>query len=230
MRLLITIFITFLSVSLHADPLKLDNDRGQLSYSLGYQIGSSLKRQAVDVDPGIVGRGIQDALGGNAPLMTEAEMDKVRSELQQRIQLSQREQAEKEASAKLAAGQAFLEKNQKKAGVITLPSGLQYQVIKKGEGKKPGPQDIVTVNYRGTLIDGTEFDSSYRRNQPATFPLNGVIAGWTEGLQLMQEGAKYKFFIPPQLAYGGHGRLANETLVFEVELISVQPANNKAAD
>ena len=230
MRLLATLIIAFLSFPIHADPLKLDNDRSQLSYTLGFQIGSSLKQQSVDVDPEIMNRGIQDALGGNAPQMTEEAMDKARAGLQQRIQASQKAQAEKSAADLQAAGKAFLEANKKKAGVVTLPSGLQYQVIRAGKGKQPGPKDVVTVNYRGTLIDGTEFDSSYRRNQPATFPLDRVIPGWTEGLQHMKEGAKYKLFIPSDLAYGENGRLANQTLVFEVELISVQPANAKAPD
>jgi len=231
MRLLATLIIAFLSFPIHADPLKLDNDRSQLSYSLGFQIGASLKHQSVDVDPEVMNRGVQDALAGNAPQMTEEAMNKARMELQQRIQTAQKEQAEKSAADLQAAGKAFLDANKKKEGVVTLPSGLQYQVIRAGKGKQPGPKDVVTVNYRGTLIDGTEFDSSYRRNQPATFPLDRVIPGWTEGLQHMKEGAKYKLFIPSDLAYGENGRLANETLVFEVELLSVEPADkSKKAD
>jgi FKBP-type peptidyl-prolyl cis-trans isomerase len=130
------------------------------------------------------------------------------------------------AEQNLKDGEAFLAANAKKSGVKTLPSGLQYMVIKEGKGKRPAATDLVTVHYRGTLINGTEFDSSYRRGQPATFPLNQVIRGWTEGVQLMKEGAKYRFFIPPQLAYGPRGAGGvigpNATLIFDVELISVQ--------
>lgn len=225
MRLISALIIAILSQPLYADPLKLDTERDRMSYSLGHQLGSTFKRQATDVEPESVKRGIQDALAGNAPQMSEKEMDAARAELRRLSQTAQRVQAEKAAQIKRAAGLAFLEENKKKAGVNVTPSGLQYRVIKAGEGKKPGPQDKASVHYRGTLIDGSEFDSSYRRNQAATFPLNGVIAGWTEGLQLMQEGGKYEFTLPPTLAYGEQGRLANETLVFEVELLSVEPVS-----
>jgi FKBP-type peptidyl-prolyl cis-trans isomerase FklB len=231
MRLLTILFIAFLSLPLRAEPMKLDTDRGRISYSLGHQIGSNLKRQGVDVDPEALKRGMEDALSGAAPQMGEEEMDKARAELRERLLAARQAQAEKEAQARIAAGRDFLEANKAKPGVVVLPSGLQYRVIKAGTGKKPGPGDQVTVNYRGTLVDGTEFDSSYRRNRPATFPVSGVIPGWTEGLQQMQEGGRYELVIPPELAYGDRGRLADETLVFEVELLSVEPgAPAKAAE
>ncbi|OYY95596.1 MAG: hypothetical protein B7Y41_03605 [Hydrogenophilales bacterium 28-61-23] len=225
MRLIPSLIIASIGLPLHAASLTLDTERAQMSYSTGHQIGSNLKRQGVDLDADMLKQGIQDALAGSAARMTEPEMDKARAELRRQSQAAQQAKAEKAAEAKLTAGRAFLEENGKKAGVVALPSGLQYRVIKAGEGKKPVAVDQVTVHYRGTLLDGSEFDSSYRRNQPASFPLNGVIAGWTEGLQLMREGAKYEFYIPPSLAYGERGRLAHETLIFEVELISVQAAS-----
>jgi FKBP-type peptidyl-prolyl cis-trans isomerase len=155
-------------------------------------------------------------------------MQRTLTELKQEAAATERRQREERARKNLAEGKAFLAENGKKDSVWTLPSGLQYQVITKGEGNSPEATDTVTVHYRGTLIDGSEFDSSYGRGQPATFPLDRVIRGWTEGLQLMRPGAKYRFYIPPELAYGEDGAGAsigpNATLLFEVELLSVQPA------
>ncbi|MEW5768883.1 MAG: FKBP-type peptidyl-prolyl cis-trans isomerase [Pseudomonadota bacterium] len=224
MRLLSTLIIASISLPLWAEPLKLETERERASYGLGYQMGAGFKRQALDLDAAIVQRGLQDGLAGSAPQVSEEAMAQAQEALRQQRLAAQREQAEKAAAAKRAAGQAFLDANRQKPGVVALPSGLQYQVLKAGEGRTPGPRDKVTVHYRGTLIDGSEFDSSYRRQAPSTFPLNGVIAGWTEGLQHMREGAKYALYVPPDLAYGSRGRLAHETLVFEVELLSVHPA------
>lgn len=227
MRILSTLFIALFSLPLHAEPTQLDNERDRLGYSLGHQLGADARRQALDINPETVLRGIQDARAGVAPALSEEEMAKALAEPRRKAQAAKRAEAEKAAEQKRAAGRAYLEENKKKEGVVALPSGLQYRVIQAGQGQRPGPTDQVTVHYRGTLIDGSEFDSSYRRNAPASFPLNGVIRGWTEGLQLMQEGAKYQFAIPADLAYGSRGRLADETLVFEVELIKV--AGDKAA-
>jgi len=224
MRFLLVFLSLLVCLPVRAEPAKPVSERDRMSYSLGHDLGANYKRQAMDVDPAMVARGLADALSGTAPDMSEAEMAKARTELRRLSQAALREQAEKVAATKRAAGRAFLEVNAGKAGIVSLPSGLQYRVIKLGEGVKPGPADSVTVHYKGTLLDGSEFDSSYRRNQPASFPLNGVIAGWTEGLQFMQPGAKHELFIPPDLAYGKRGRLADETLVFEVELISVETA------
>lgn len=221
---ILPLLIVLTSLPLHAEPGKPATDKEKMSYSLGHQLGSNYKHQSMDVDPDMLRQGIQDALAGTPPALSEADMDKLRADLRRQAQAAQRQQAEAAAEAKRAPGRAFLAENGKKAGVTTLPSGLQYRVIQAGTGKQPGPRDSVTVHYRGTRIDGSEFDSSYRRQEPASFPLNGVIAGWTEGLQLMREGARHELFIPPELAYGDKGRLANETLVFEVELLSVTPA------
>ena len=228
MRRLFVLLPLLASPIIQAEPVKLESESARMGYGVGYDLGVNFKRKGVNADPATLMRGMEDALSGTASALSEEEMGKARTELRRMNQTAQQVQMEKAADAKRAAGRAFLEDNAKKTGVVSLPSGLQYRVIQAGEGAKPGSADIVTVHYKGTRIDGSEFDSSYRRNQPAIFPLNGVIAGWTEGLQLMQPGAKHALFIPPELAYGKRGRLADETLVFEVELLSVAPV--KKAD
>jgi FKBP-type peptidyl-prolyl cis-trans isomerase FklB len=220
LRVIVVLGILFLASQVNAqEKLVLKNQKEKVSYSIGLNIGrnlgSDLKKQSIDIDPNIVAKGIQDALSGVNPLLSN-------EEIQETMVALQKEMSEKQKQR----GEAFLSENKKKEGVKTLPSGMQYKVVKAGTGKKPKLNDTVTVNYRGTLIDGTEFDSSFRRGQPATFPVSGVIPGWTEALQLMEEGAKWQLFIPPKLAYGerGAGGLIgpNATLIFEVELISMQ--------
>jgi len=216
LRVILVIGILFLVSQVNAqEKLVLKNQKDKVSYIIGTDIGGNLKRQSIDIDPNILARGVQDALSGATPLLSK-------EEIQETMVAFQKEMMEKQKQR----GEAFLSENKKKEGVKTLPSGLQYKVIKAGTGKKPKVNDTVTVNYRGTLIDGTEFDSSFRRGQPAAFPVSGVIPGWTEALPLMQEGAKWQLFVPPNLAYGerGAGGLIgpNATLIFEVELISVQ--------
>jgi len=216
LRMIVILGILFLANQVNAQETPaLKNQKEKVSYIIGMDIGNNLKRQSVDVDPNSLARGIQDALSGAKPLLSK-------EEIQGTMAAFQKEIAEKQKQR----GEAFLSENKKKEGVKTLPSGLQYKVIKAGTGKKPKLNDAVTVNYRGTLIDGTEFDSSFRRGQPANFPVSGVIPGWTEAMQLMTEGAKWQLFIPPNLAYGerGAGGLIgpNATLIFEIELISVQ--------
>ena len=205
--------------------LDFDDETVRINYSLGYQIGGDFKRQQVEMNPDMLLQGFEDATGGDKPLMTEQEMATVLSNLATRVQAAQMEKLKKQATENLKAGEAFLADNSEKAGVTTLPSGLQYKVITAGTGKSPQKSDKVTVHYRGTLIDGTEFDSSYSRNKPATFGVGQVIPGWTEALQLMKEGDKWELVVPSKLAYGERGAgarvPANSTLVFEVELISV---------
>ena len=204
---------------------QLQDETDRVNYSLGQQLGGDFKRQGVEIRPELVVKGIQDALSGAEPLMTTEEMNKTLLDVRKRVFTAQREERMKAAQDNLARGKAFLEENAKKEGVKTLPSGLQYKVIQEGSGATPGATDTVTVNYRGTLIDGTEFDSSYSRGKPATFRADRVIRGWTEALQMMKEGAKWELFIPPDLAYGERGAGGkigpNSTLVFEVELVSV---------
>ena len=198
----------------------------KLSYSLGLGIGQQLLQmgaQGISADD--FAQAIKDVLGGQELKVSHREAQAIVQEYLQKQE--QKMKAEREEQGKLhkEAGEKFLAENSKKEGIITLPSGLQYQVLKEGNGKKPSAKDTVMCHYEGTLIDGTVFDSSYQRGEPATFPLQQVIAGWTEGLQLMQEGAKYRFFIPYRLAYGEGGAGAMippfATLIFDVELIEV---------
>jgi FKBP-type peptidyl-prolyl cis-trans isomerase FklB len=215
--------ILFLAFQVSAEEtLVLKNQKEKISYIIGMDIGNNLKKQSIDVAPNILARGIQDALSAAKPLLTEQEIQNTLTAFQKERAAKQEEVAKKNKNE----GEAFLAKNKEKEGVKTLPSGLQYIVSKAGTGKKPSINDSVTTHYRGTLIDGTEFDSSYRRGQPVTFPVSGVIAGWTEALQLMEEGAKWQLFIPPNLAYGEQGTGGvigpNATLIFEIELISIQ--------
>jgi FKBP-type peptidyl-prolyl cis-trans isomerase FklB len=202
----------------------LDTPRDRGSYSLGHQIGKDLQRQGMDPNLELFERGVRDALANTEPLLDEATRRAAMTEMRAQAAQALREKQAQETELKRAAGRAYMAKNVTRPGVMTTPSGMQYLVIAPGVGKRPTAKDSVTVHYRGTLIDGSEFDSSHKRGQPASFPLNGVIPGWTEGLQLFQEGGKLMLTIPPELAYGERGRLANETLLFEVELISVQPA------
>jgi len=220
LRAIVFFGVLFLATQANAQEKPvLKNLKEKASYSiglnLGRSLGSDLKKQLVDIDPNLLVKGIQDALSGATPLLSN-------EEIQETMVVLQKEMAEKQKQR----GEAFLSENKKKEGVKTLASGLQYKVIKAGTGKKPKINDTVTVNYRGTLIDGTEFDSSYRRGQPATFLVSGVIPGWTEALPLMGEGAKWQLFVPSNLAYGERGAGGvigpNTTLIFEVELISVQ--------
>ena len=209
-----------------ADEPDLEDEKQKLSYSVGYQVGGDFRRQGLEIDPELVVKGVLDAQGEGEFLMTPEEMRQALTELKRQAAAAAEQQREAQARKNRAEGEAFLAENAEKPGVTTLPSGLQYQVLAEGEGEPPAATDSVTVHYRGTLIDGTEFDSSYARGEPASFPLDRVIRGWTEGLQLMRPGAKYRLFVPAALAHGERGGGAkigpNSALVFEVELLSVQ--------
>jgi FKBP-type peptidyl-prolyl cis-trans isomerase FklB len=189
-------------------------------------IGSNLHRQSIEVDPNLVRQGLEDALAGGKTLLSEDEARATLTELQSDIRKKQQEKMQQAGEANKKEGDAFLAANKTKDGVVTLPSGLQYKILTSGTGPKPTASDSVVCNYRGTLIDGKEFDSSYKRGQPATFPVSGVIKGWTEALQLMPVGSKWQLVIPSDLAYGERGTGAdigpNATLIFEVELLSIQ--------
>jgi FKBP-type peptidyl-prolyl cis-trans isomerase FklB len=206
------------------DKLDMTDEKVRLSYSVGYQVGGDFLRQGMDINPELLLKGVQDALLGKEPLMTPQEMRTTLVDLQKKVAAVQAQTRKVEAEKNLAEGKVFLAENAKKAGVKTLPSDLQYKVIKEGSGAMPKATDTVTVHYRGILIDGTEFDSSYRRGKPASFRVDRVISGWKEALLLMKEGARWQLFIPPELGYGDKsaGRIEpNSTLIFEVELISV---------
>ena len=209
-----------------ADAPELKNDKEKISYSIGMDIGGNLKRGSVEVDPDLLAKGLKDSYGGGKTILTEDQARQAIADFQKTLMAKQAEIMQKLSEKNKADGEKFLAENAKKEGVKTLPSGLQYKEIAPGTGKSPKTTDTVTTHYKGTLIDGTEFDSSYKRGQPATFQVSGVIPGWTEALQLMKEGAKWQLFVPSNLAYGerGAGREIgpNATLIFEVELISVK--------
>ena len=224
------VFAAILSVgllstfSMAAEKPALKDTKDKESYSLGYQFGQSMKAQGIDLDLEIYASGIRDAVNGATPQFTPEEMRNTVTELQKRLAAARQRERKEMADKNLADGNAFLEENKKKEGVVSLPSGLQYTVLAEGSGKTPKATESVTVNYRGTLTNGTEFDSSFKRGQPATFEVGKVIRGWTEALQLMKEGAKWRIFIPPALAYGDRGTgpiPPNSTLIFDVELLSV---------
>lgn len=211
--------------SMAAEKPALKDTKDKESYSLGYQFGQSMKAQGIDLDLEIYASGIRDAVNGATPQLTQEEMRNTVTELQKKLAAARHRGLKEMADKNLADGKAFLEENKTKEGVVSLPSGLQYTVLAEGSGKTPKATDSVTVNYRGTLTNGTEFDSSFKRGQPATFEVGKLIRGWSEALQLMKEGAKWQLFIPPALAYGDRGTgpiPPNSTLVFEVELISIK--------
>jgi FKBP-type peptidyl-prolyl cis-trans isomerase FklB len=213
--------------------LTLKTPKEKASYAIGVNIGRGLHRDAVDVDPAVVARGLRDGFGGAKTLLTDDEMKgamvvlqtelRKKQEVRNRAQEAQMQQV---GEANKKEGEAFLAANKTKDGVVTLPSGLQYKILTEGTGPKPAATDSVVCNYRGTLLNDTEFDSSYKRGQPATFNVGQVIHGWTEALQLMPVGSKWQLFIPADLAYGQQGAGPdigpNATLIFEVELLSIQ--------
>lgn len=207
-----------------ASEAKLETEEQKVSYGMGLNLGGRIQEE-FDLDVDAFALGMRHAVEGGERLMTDEEIATAVQSFQQR-QMAEREgEFKKQAEANQAASEAYLAKNAQKEGVVTTDSGLQYRVLEQGEGEKPGPDDVVTVHYRGTLVDGTEFDSSYQRGEPVTFPVAGVIPGWTEALQLMSVGSKYELVIPPELGYGpgGTGGVIgpNAALIFEVELLGI---------
>jgi FKBP-type peptidyl-prolyl cis-trans isomerase len=208
---------------------ELKDMKQKASYGFGLRIGRNMKSQSVDLDADLLTRGIKDGLSGGSALLSDEQMDEVLQAFQKELMAKQAEVARTQAEKNQREGAAFLAQNKTQQGIKTLPSGLQYKVLKAGTGKTPKDTDVVTANYRGTLIDGTEFDSSYKRGEPAQFPVNRVIAGWTEALKLMKVGDKWQLFVPAALAYGetpppGAPIGPNSTLIFEVELLDTQPS------
>jgi FKBP-type peptidyl-prolyl cis-trans isomerase len=205
---------------------KLDTDTEKFSYAIGMDIGRSLKRLDTEIDSAALRQGVQDVLDDKETLLTQEQVVEVMTSFSQKIQKEQEEKQKAAAGKNAEEAKKFFAENGKKEGVKTTKSGLQYQVITEGKGDHPKATDRVSVHYTGKLLDGTTFDSSVERGQPATFPLNAVIPGWTEGLQLMTVGSKYKLFIPPELGYGERGAGPkigpNSALVFEVELLKVE--------
>ena len=205
----------------------LTTTKEKASYAIGMNLGGGLHRQNIDVDSAALVQGLKDALSGDKTLLTEEEARAALMQLQSEMQAKMQAKQAAEGEANKKEGDAFLAANKTKEGVVTLPSGLQYKILKEGSGPKPTATDSVVCNYKGTLINGTEFDSSYKRGEPATFPVTGVIKGWTEALQLMPVGSKWELFVPADLGYGPRGTPGgpigpNSTLIFEVELMSIK--------
>lgn len=209
-----------------AEDSPLKDQKEKISYAIGVDIGRTLKSQGIEVDPGILTGGITDALGGGDLKLTDEQMRETMMEFQKEMMAKAAATAKAAGEKNAKAGEEFLARKEKEKGVQKTASGLLYKVITEGKGAKPKGTDTVEVHYRGTLIDGTEFDSSFKRGEPATFPVNQVIPGWTEALQLMPVGSKWQLFIPADLAYGeagaGNAIGPNETLVFDVELLDIK--------
>lgn len=226
--------MAFVATAAFAQAPTFKNNSEKVSYMIGHQIGSNLKRDGIEVDQNLLNAGLKDALAGtNSPITPEEQQT-----LMQDLQKSLREKAEAkrklDSEKNVAEAKKFLDENKKKTGVVTTSSGLQYKVLAEGKGESPKASDTVKVHYKGTLLDGTEFDSSLKRGQPATFPVNGVIKGWTEALQLMKPGAKWQVWIPADLAYGDRGAGdqigPSAMLTFEVELIEIVKKEEKTAE
>lgn len=207
--------------------VKLESQKDKTSYALGMNMGTNLKRQEVEVNLELLVRGIKDALSGSESLLNDDQMRETFQTLQTEMRRKAEDRRKAEGEKNKKEGEAFLKENAAKDGVVSLPSGLQYKVVKEGSGPIPQQTDRVKVHYRGRLIDGTEFDSSHQRGQPASFPLTGVIRGWTEALQLMKVGSEWELYIPSGLAYGERGSPpkigADAVLIFNVELLGIEP-------
>jgi FKBP-type peptidyl-prolyl cis-trans isomerase FklB len=218
-------------------PSPFATQKDKVSYALGMNIaaslGANLKRQGVEINTEVLAQALKDGLGGGKTLMTEEEAQNTLRQFSSELQAKQEEKMKQAGDNNKKEGEAFLAANKSKPGVVALPSGLQYKVIKEGTGPKPAASDTVVCNYRGTLINGTEFDSSYKRGEPLTIPVSGVIKGWTEALQLMPVGSKWELYIPADLAYGPRGAGAdigpNATLLFEIELLSIQGKDSQGS-
>ena len=225
MAVLVVVGLMATQVNAAQAPL-LKTQKEKVSYGIGVSVAKSFKPQGIEVDAEALVKGLRDELAGRKLLMTEDELQVTMSKFQAELNQKQTQGTKTASAGNKKEGTAFLAKNKTKQGVVTLPSGLQYKIIKAGNGKKPIGSDTVECNYRGTLINGTEFDSSYRRGQAASFPVSGVIPGWTEALKLMPVGSKWQLFIPPQLAYGAQGAGRDigpdATLIFEVELLAIK--------
>ena len=224
-QLTMTIFIILLASGVLAtdDKPSLKDEKERINYSVGYQIGGDFKKQGVELKPEAIVQGIRDALEETKPLISPEEMRTTLVNLKKKISADQELQRKKLAEQFRGEGRVFMAENAKKEGVVTLPSALQYRVLREGTGKSPSMKDTITVHYQGTLIDGTEFNSSQRDGKPLTITLGTVIPGWKEALTLMKEGARWQLFIPSDLAFGERGPLADRTIIYEIELVAVIP-------
>jgi len=222
----VAVMLFFAGIVRGADGQTLSTEKDKTSYAVGAQMGSDMRRYQMNLDPDLVAKGFRDAYQGGKLLLSDQELSQIMAGAEKQMAAKSAELTKQDAQKNIQEGDAFLARNKTMEGVKTLQDGLQYKVIKAGTGPIPGPTAKVVVNYRGTFVDGTEFDSSYRRGQPIVVPVNGVIRGWSEALQMMRVGSKWQLFVPPQLAYGPQGAPPaigpNETLIFEMELLAVQ--------
>ena len=227
-RLKITLIVLLLAAFVQAQTkqAQLNTPRKKASYCIGLDVGRNFKQQSIDIDPDVLLKGLKDALSGAKPMLSDSEIEQVMQKFQTEMMAKQEESGKKEAETNKVRGQAFCNENKKREGVVTLPSGLQYKILKEGTGPKPKKENSVVCHYRGTLVDGKEFDSSYKRGEPITFEVSKVIPGWTEALQLMPVGSKWQLVIPSNLGYGDRGAGGDigpgATLIFEVELIAIK--------
>lgn len=209
-----------------SDAQILKNDKDKLSYSIGIDLGKNFQKQGISVNPEALAKGMQDGMTGGKQLLTDQQMKEVLTKFQKDLMEKRTADFNKKAEDNKKEGQTFLDKNKKKDGVVTLPSGLQYKILKEGKGKKPNKEDTVTVEYTGRLISGEVFDSTEKSGKPATFKLSQVIPGWTEALQLMPEGSTWEIYVPSDLAYGprsvGGPIGPNETLIFKIRLVDIK--------
>lgn len=225
-KVILTIFsIVLLSVPGYAgEKQAIKAEKDKVSYSLGYQIGGDFKQQRMDIDTDALLKGIEDALAEMEPQISRDKMQETLLEMKHKIEASTRQEKQAAKEAYRGEDREFLAENAKKEGVVVLPSGLQYKILREGEGRRPEPGDKVLIHHRGTLLSGAEFTSSYRKGEPVTVQVSGVIKGLTEGLQLMREGGKWKFFIPADLGFGERTPMGEKVVIYEVELISIEPS------
>lgn len=226
LRLIAVVGVMLLASQVYAQKAVLKSQKEKVSYIIGIGIGKNFKQQGTEIDPDALAKGVRDALAGAKPILTEEEINETMATYKKEMAAKQKELFDRVGEKNKKEGEAFLAENKKKPGVKTLPSGLQYRIIQSGKGKKPTLNDTVTVHYKGTLINGKEFDNSHSRGQPASFPLSSAISGWKEALQMMEVGSKWEVFVPSQFAYGERGGGStiepNSTLVFEIELLAIQ--------
>jgi FKBP-type peptidyl-prolyl cis-trans isomerase FklB len=222
---LLLFFILLSATGSAGDISSMKDQKDKVSYSLGYQIGSDLRQQNTDIDPDALLKGVEDSLSAIEPQLSQEEMRRILLVLKNKIEADQRQQKLVSVETYRGEGREWLAQNARKEGVVVLPSALQYRVIVAGSGKSPGPDDTVTIHYRGTTLEGAEFYNSHRgEDKPASFHVGSVIRGMSEALQLMKEGGQWQLFIPADLAYGERGPVGEQAVIFEVELISIQPS------
>lgn len=224
---------TSLAAQEETPTISLDTEQEKTSYAVGLNMGQTMRQQGVEFDFELLVEGLEDGYGGEEPLLDSEQLQQTLAAFQERMMAQQQERYRAQLEANTERSEAFLAQNRERDEVQVTESGLQYEILEEGTGQSPGAEDRVTVHYEGTLVDGTVFDSSYERDEPVTFPVGGVIAGWTEALQMMNEGGHWKLYLPPSLAYGEQGAPPkigpNEALVFEVELLEVAPPEEDGA-